>query len=293
MPVYNGEIYLQDAIDSVLSQTCEDFEFIIVNDGSIDSSETIILRNNDSRIKYIWQENTGIGGALQRGCSLAQGIYIARMDADDICLPDRLEKQKLYLENNPSCVLISNAVIYIDDNGKSIGRSFPFTSHTSIIKKFKQGSPICHPSVMMRKSAYLESGGYENLQLLEDLHLWMKLSKLGKLANLSTPLLKYRILNNSISRSILQKHYNEIIKFLISNENALSEFHVQEVNYMYKLAKNIAKEKKTIVESPIEFSPNTKLELTVYNGLRKLKLSEKITESVVCMLKNIMMFFFA
>ena len=90
MPVYNGRKYLREAIDSVLQQSFTDFEFIIVNDGSTDDSEEIILSYKDSRINYIKQKNTGVGGALRIGCNMAIGNYIARMDADDICLANRL-----------------------------------------------------------------------------------------------------------------------------------------------------------------------------------------------------------
>ena len=110
--------------------------FIIINDGSTDSSESIVFEYKDHRIRYIKQENTGIGGALRIGCELAQRKYIARMDADDICLPNRFEPQKAYLDNNPNTVLISNVVMYINESGNIIGRSFPYTLSFAI-KKIK------------------------------------------------------------------------------------------------------------------------------------------------------------
>lgn len=293
MPVYNGEKYLKEAIESILNQTYFDFEFLIINDGSTDSSESIILEYNDSRIKYIKQANMGIGGALRNGCTLAKGNYIARMDADDICLPNRLEVQKIFLDNNPSTVLVSNAVIYIDEAGEIIGRSFPYTSNHAIIEKLKFKSPICHPSVMMRVGAYISSGGYEELELLEDFHLWRKLSKQGKLHNLSSPLLKYRILNNSISRSITKEQYNHIIEFLISisNESCLPDDKIFEINNMYKQEKIEANEMKMVSSSPASFITNSKIEFNIYQKLTKLKLSETLIESIICKLKNTLTYF--
>jgi len=291
MPVYNGEKYLKEAIESVLNQSYKNFEFIIINDGSTDSTEAIILEYNDSRIRYIRQENTGIGGALRNGCNLAIGNYIARMDADDICLTNRFELQKKYLDLNPTIVLVSNAVIYIDEFGNSLGRSFPYTSNSAIKKKFKLGSPICHPSVMMRKNAYVSSGGYKDLEPLEDLYLWIKLSKQGKLHNLSSPLLKYRILNNSISRSISKKRYNQIIKYLIYNVNCLSENNILELNGMYQKAKIEAKENDLYNNSSDTFISNSNLEFNIYQKLRRVKLPESSIEIIICKLKNMLTYF--
>jgi len=101
MPVYNGEKYLRESIDSILNQTYTDYEFIIVNDGSNDKTEEIILSYNDNRIRYIKNEkNLQIVKSLNRGIELAKGRYIARMDADDISLPRRFEKQITFMENN-------------------------------------------------------------------------------------------------------------------------------------------------------------------------------------------------
>ena len=121
MPVYNGEKFLKEAIESILSQTFTDFEFIIVNDGSIDSSLKIIREyaNRDSRIKIIDQKNTGIIGALNNALKASKGTYIARMDSDDISNPDRLKKQIEYIEKE-NAYLCGTWAISIDKNGKEI-----------------------------------------------------------------------------------------------------------------------------------------------------------------------------
>lgn len=293
MPVYNGEKYLNEAIDSVLNQSFIDFEFIIVNDGSTDSSESIILKYKDSRIKYIKQENTGLGGALRNGCNFAEGVYIARMDSDDICVPQRFEFQKEFLDKNPSIVLVSNSVIYIDESGNTIGRSFTYNSNFAIKKKFKQGSAICHPSVMMRRSAYISSGGYKDLELLEDLYLWIKLSQQGKLHNLSTPFLRYRILNNSVSRSITKIQNNFMIQFLIQmcKENNHIENNIIELNRLYRQAKIDAKGVHATEMSANRINLVTSKEYNFYKFLKKLKLSESLIETIICNLKNFSTYF--
>ncbi|HGF9542707.1 TPA: glycosyltransferase family 2 protein, partial [Acinetobacter baumannii] len=122
LPAYNAELYLKEAIDSVLSQTFTDFELIILNDGSIDRTEEIILSYNDSRIVYVKNEkNLGLIGTLNKGINLAKGKYIARMDADDICLPERFKKQVDFLEKNNEIDLIGTNAIKINNNGDRIG----------------------------------------------------------------------------------------------------------------------------------------------------------------------------
>lgn len=291
LPVYNAQNFLKEAIDSVLQQTFKNFELIIINDGSTDSSESIILGYKDHRIRYIKQENTGIGGALRIGCELAQGKYIARMDADDICLPNRFELQKAYLDNNPNTVLVSNAVIYINESGNIIGRSFPYTSSFAIKKKLKYGSPICHPSVMMRKTAYELAGGYIDLELLEDLHLWIKLSKHGDFYNISSPLLKYRVLSNSISRSITISQFSLLINFLNNMHNDSHEMksNIVEFNKMYLLAKKENKSllnRDSITSTSNEAILSSKTEHKLYKVLTSLKLSETRIQFIMCNLKN-------
>jgi glycosyltransferase involved in cell wall biosynthesis len=287
MPVYNGEKYLKEACDSVLNQSYENFEFIIVNDGSTDESESIIMQYDDPRIRYVRQANTGIGGALHNGCNLARGKYVARMDADDICSPNRFQIQKNFLDVYEDYVLVGHAVTYIDEFGKSLGRSFPYTSDRAIRKKFDLGSPICHPSVMMRLSAYNSCGGYKKLELLEDLNLWMELSKYGKVANLNTPLLNYRVLGGSISRSISANHYKEIISYMINIDDQLSMDQVNKINQMYRDAKRSFRELYETTNLS-NFQTNSKLELTAVRILAVLGLSESIKAHVICSIKNVL-----
>ena len=127
MPVYNGEKYLKDAIDSILNQTHTDFEFIIVNDGSTDNTANIIDSYVDSRIIHVRQENRGLPKALNVGASISKGEYIARMDADDISLPNRLKSQYLFFKSNSDISVLAGSFSYIDEKGKYLGRTFSVT----------------------------------------------------------------------------------------------------------------------------------------------------------------------
>jgi glycosyltransferase involved in cell wall biosynthesis len=294
LPVHNGQQYLKEAIESILNQTFPDFELIVINDGSTDSSESIILDYKDSRIKYLRQENAGVGATLRKGCALANGTYIARMDADDICFPQRFEVQKAYLDYNPKTVLVSNAVVYIDQSGNSIGRSFPYTSGYAINKILKIGSPICHPGVMMRKSAYESTGGYKGFKLLEDLCLWIELSKHGSLHNIRTPLMKYRILNTSVSRSITNDQYKIFIEMLdkMLFEGTINDREIFEFNRMFEMAeKETMKNNGRKVNEINSNITNSKTETLLYNLFSGLRLSESITEFIICKIKNTSTYF--
>lgn len=195
MSVYNGSRFLRDSIDSVLSQTFPDFEFIIWNDGSTDNSEDIIKSYKDRRIRYYYHENEGLGKALSLACREARGKYIARMDDDDISLPDRLQKEYNYLETHPDVVLVSSSAYYIDEKGDCLGQAFQYT-HPRVIK-----SRIFHPCAMFRRIEYNKTQGYPAVKNSQDTLLWSKLSKYGKLANIEEPLIKYRLISSSISHS--------------------------------------------------------------------------------------------
>ena len=289
MPVYNGDKYLKEAIDSVLNQTFKEFEFIIVNDGSTDKTEEIIKEYSDERIKYIKQENSGIGGALRKGCSIASGKYIARMDADDVCLPERFKVQFDFLEKNKSSVLVSSSVLYIDENSRVYGRSYSTTSNRAIKNKLKRGSAISHASVMMRNDIYKKTVGYQDLQPLEDYCLWMNMSKYGQLRNISFPLLKYRVLANSISRSISSDSYRELINFVRKRKFVISN---EDVAIFHELYANAKKEfaYKTNSETLNSIVLNTPVELKIIKFFKSIGVREKLIEFVLCNLKNSMIF---
>lgn len=209
LPAYNAELYLKEAIDSVLAQTFTDFELIVLNDGSVDKTEEIILSYSDSRIVYVKNEqNLGLIGTLNKGMSLARGEYIARMDADDICLPERFKKQVDFLKKNSEIDLVGTNAIKINNKGEKIGIiSMPETDHDIKMMLFIQSSFI-HPSVMGRADVFRNFEYEKEFYRVEDYVLWIKMSQNSKFYNINEPLLKYRHLDNSESK-LLNKNYSK------------------------------------------------------------------------------------
>ena len=193
MPVYNGALYLKEAIESVLNQTFSNFEFIIINDGSTDESVVLIQEyvRKDKRIVFIdRKENKKLPHTLNEGLKAANGKYIARMDSDDICLPDRFEKQYNYLENHPDISIIGSAfrTIALTGNGKNVFRS---ANSIVLAYKFISDTQFCHPSVMFRREIILKTGYYDETEA-EDFAFFSRIIKQYKGSTLSGVLLNYR-----------------------------------------------------------------------------------------------------
>lgn len=208
MPVYNGERFLRESIESVLNQSFPDFEFIIINDGSRDNSLNIIKEyaEKDSRIKIIDQENTGIVGALNNALKISKGEFIARMDADDISEKERLEKQYDFLQKEKAYLCGTWAKI-IDENGRETGQKFNYPKKKWLQNKFYliRGNPFIHPSVMFRRKIYDEKKDnnndlYQNYKHIEDYELWTRIIPKYKSINIQEYLLKYRIHQNQITK---------------------------------------------------------------------------------------------
>lgn len=203
MAVYNGGEYLRLAIDSILQQSFRDFEFIIINDGSQDNSLEVLTEyaKIDDRIRIISRENKGLVASLNEGIAEAKTPLIARMDADDICLPERLTKQVEFLHQHEDIVCVGTAQIIIDEDGDELTTLNVPTGDREIQEKLLQGNcPIEHPSVMFRTDVVKALNGYrKEFETAEDYDLWLRIGELGKLANINKPLIKYRYLNSSIS----------------------------------------------------------------------------------------------
>ena len=184
MPVYNAAAYLQEAIDSILSQTYTDFEFIIINDGSFDVSDEIIKKYNDARIRYYQNDgNRGIVYTLNRGIELAKGKYIARMDADDISHPDRFEKQLKYMETYHHLVACGTLYsIYGDDSNTPIDVA---TEADDIRFDMAIYCQFAHSTMMIRRDALLDYHLYyrEEYRCAEDYKLWTELLQYGDIIN--------------------------------------------------------------------------------------------------------------
>lgn len=197
MSVFNEEKYLKYSIESILSQTYSDFEFIICDDASTDNSVNLVREymKKDNRIKLLQNEtNLGLAESLNRCIKIAKGEYIARMDADDICEVDRLERQIKFLESNHNVAVVCGGINLIDENNKIWGKRLLITPLTK--ENIFKYNPIAHPTVMMRKNAVLDVGGYTVSPFTrrgQDFDLWCKLCEKGyNFEKIHDVLLNYR-----------------------------------------------------------------------------------------------------
>ena len=203
LPVFNAERYLARAVDSILNQTFHDFELIAVDDGSRDGSLKMLrdYEARDGRVRVISRPNTGIVGALNDGLAAAGGEFVARMDSDDISLPDRFEKQLNYLRAHPQCVLVGCQVTLIDPDDAQICPKHDtcFTHEEIDSAHLSWGWPLVHPTIMARREALQRVGGYrEAYKWLEDLDIFLRLAEIGRLANLPDVLVYYRLHSQSV-----------------------------------------------------------------------------------------------
>lgn len=226
MSVYNGERYLKESIESILNQTFTHFEFIIVNDASIDKTREIIQSYTDSRIVYIENEiNIGQTKSLNKAIRIARGKYIARMDADDIAFPNRFSVQVEFLNKNTSINVIGSWYLIVDDTGKIVRKVCLPTNSTEIKALLIASSPltypyIAHPTVMLRREIFGDIGYYnEKYYIAQDYDLWIRISRKYRIVNLSQVLLKYRIHKQSLTNDSFQmsiKEAENIINFNIT-----------------------------------------------------------------------------
>jgi glycosyltransferase involved in cell wall biosynthesis len=197
MPVYNGEAFLAEAIESILNQTFADFEFIIVDNGSTDKTPEILSRyaSRDARIRVHQQEERGVGPSYDLAISLAKGRYIARMDSDDIALPTRFQQQFEFLENHPEIGVLGGAATIISADGQPLDVLRPPCSDPEIrLVMTTQSNVMIQPSVMMRREIVLALGGCRQ-QVLDamDYDFFLRALERCKIANLDAPLLRYRV----------------------------------------------------------------------------------------------------
>jgi glycosyltransferase involved in cell wall biosynthesis len=204
LPVYNAGRYVRAAVQSILDQTFRDFELLAIDDGSTDDSLDILqeMAKEDARLLVHAAPHRGLVAALNRGLELARGTYIARMDADDIALPERFERQVAYLDRNSGCVVLGTGTQRIDAEGRPL---------RCTIRPVKPFDPLAfpprlpqvpHPSVMMRAEAVRRIGGYRDaLAWAQDRDLWARLATLGRIETLPNVGLQYRVHPSSVTRS--------------------------------------------------------------------------------------------
>ena len=194
MPVYNGEAFLRDAMDSVLMQTFDDFELLVIDDGSMDASSQIVEAYLDKRVRLERNEkNLNQPRSLNKGIQLARGAYIARMDCDDICHPDRLRQQVTFLEAHEDVAIVGTWAKLVGGQRDEVWR-LP-TNPSKVEAELIFHSTLIHPSVLIRKEVLINQDlAYdENLAHgAEDWDLWQRCRQHGRLANIPAVLLEYR-----------------------------------------------------------------------------------------------------
>jgi hypothetical protein len=206
LPVYNAQDYLRESIDSILNQSFTDFELIIINDGSTDRSQEIIDSYTDPRIRLIDQDNAGLPVSLNRAIAIAKGQYLARQDADDVSLPNRLAEQVRFMEANPSCGLLGTWAQILEANAITDRELNHPCDNGEIQIKLMFYNCFVHSSVMIRKESLDVAGIYPEDPAKfppEDYDLWLRIAQNFQVANLSKTLLQYRELPGSISRQKL------------------------------------------------------------------------------------------
>lgn len=209
MPVYNAEPFLQQAIESILNQTFTDFEFLIIDDCSTDTSLQIINSYNDKRIRVInHKTNQGLIATLNEGIGLAKAPLIARMDADDISRPMRFEKQLSYLNTHAETVALGTEATVISADNRILYEQVVLKDDFALKRLLAVACPLVHGSVIFNRSAVLKAGGYrKEAYLVEDYDLWHRLSKVGPIANLKESLYcwRYNAAGESLSKSRNQR----------------------------------------------------------------------------------------
>ena len=280
MSVYNGEKYLVQAIYSILNQTYQNFEFIIIEDCSTDNSLDILeeYAKKDSRIKIIKKEkNIGIKGFIENlnlGISIAKGKYIARMDQDDISLPERFQKQVIFLENNPEISMVGAQIDFINEKNEIIGEKIGALEHEEIVNKMTSQIQLFHPAIMFRNHQNIKYR--EKFIYCEDYDLYLNLITQGKkLANINEKLLHYRILESSISRK---------------GDNFVKKLMVEKALYFYKLRKENGQDlyetfnnEEVLEINNLEFK--NKIEELFFALETAIKLNKK--EKIVLLIKKI------
>ncbi len=207
LPVFNAERYVEEAVTSILRQTFNNFELIVVDDGSVDSSASILqsLARQDSRMRLVSRENHGLVASLNEMIAIARGKYLARMDADDISDPRRFAKQVELLDADEGLVAVGSDVFWIDPKGRKLMVGEMPRTHEEIdafTLGVKGGSGMCHPSMMIRREAMLAVGNYRpEFWPAEDADLVLRLAEQGRLSNIAEPLLSYRVHPGSIGHT--------------------------------------------------------------------------------------------
>jgi glycosyltransferase involved in cell wall biosynthesis len=290
MPVYNAAKYLRAAIESVLAQTYQNFEFIIVNDGSTDESHEIILSFNDQRIRLIDQKNTGVVNALNVGIKESRGKYVARMDADDFSLPTRLEKQVIYLDAHPDCVALGTAFLVVDEAGKpeKVKATFPEDALLRFEVLFQ--SPFGHGTVMLHRQVLDKVGGYSpapDARHIEDYELWTRLAREGRLANLPQVLYEWRKNSEGVSAENFKVQLDRTYRLRFSQRHLFEE-NVPRLSELLDRARDFHEEKYEANGLIVTFNRRTSLAALCLVATKSIGILQRPRLAFRCLLASIL-----
>ncbi len=226
IPVFNAMPYLPEAVFSVLQQTCESFKILVINDGSTDGSAEFLDSIRDPRVTIIHQPNSGLGTTLNRLVHLCDTKYFARMDADDLCDPRRLEFQLEYLEAHPEVVMLGTQISFTA-SGKTVQAGPAPLDHDGIRRRLLDGKAgVCHPTIVFRTAIARAIGGYRISGAGEDIDFCLRMCEQGRVANLPQVLYSYRITRSSLGisqRPVLERGYKFAIRCAMLRSQSLPE----------------------------------------------------------------------
>lgn len=208
LPAYNSELYIEEAIKSILQQTYEDIEVIIIDDCSTDTTLGLAQhwQEKDKRISvYVNDKNLGVGANRSLGIMKAKGEYVCWQDADDISLPERISLQADYLDSHPDVGVVGGFIVFFDKEGDGTTRKYA-EGDTELRSSIFRYNPIAQPASMFRKKCYEELGGYdESYTVSEDLEMLFRIGERYKFANVQSEVLKYRQTSGSLTAANLKK----------------------------------------------------------------------------------------
>lgn len=229
MPLYRSQEFLKESIDSIIRQSFNDFEFLIIVDNASEATVSILDEyvKADSRIKVYYNDDMGLINSLNMGFKAAKGKYIVRMDSDDICLPTRLEKQFLYMEEHPEIGILGTSYEIIDGNGNTTNIYHPINNPKLIKWRLIYDNCLTHSSVIIRSNILGKTGYYRsNAKYAEDYDLWARASHITNISNYRDVLIKYRIHDESVSTTRFEDQHKTVLKIIYANISGLLDYDI-------------------------------------------------------------------